>query len=385
MRRYEEEESPEDIQSNRLGVQNGIDRNPFVSGMARLNWTMALRASNKLRMRRQHSGVDSTLRNDTKVVMFWTSNPTSMWWGTTREGSALFQRCERPCVMTRNKSRITEASVVAFFHVDKRPLWPEVRFDNQSYVHFLNERPGPHHNSLTEYNGRINITWCSRRDADVPAHPVVVPKDTRHRTETYAPRIPLTSKNKSVVWPVSHCNADSKRDIYAHELSKHIGVDIYGKCGTLTCPRSTSCMGYFEQTYKFYLSFENKICKDYITEKFYGLARYEMIPIVMGGGDYDDAAPPHSFINVRDYDSPAELAKYLRVLEQDEEEYYSYFAWKSIYWIVNSNLVDGTCLLCDIAHDISEWQRPARAEYYKWWFGGCDDSLVDKMRAKGNW
>ena len=325
------------------------------------------------------------ISNDPKVVMFWINGQTDMWWDTTREGAEYFERCQNSCVMTSNKTRVSEASVIAFFHVDESPVWPRVRLQNQSYVHFLNERPGPWHESMTEYNGRINITWCSRRDADVPSHPIVLPKRNRSPDKIYKRRIPLHDKKKSVIWAASNCNSSSNRDIYAHELSKHIDVDIYGKCGSLNCPKSPTCMDFFEHRYKFYLSFENRICRDYITEKFYGILDYELIPIVMGGGDYNEAGPPHSFINVRDYDSPKDLAKYLHFLANNEEEYYSYFSWKSHHWIQPANPVDDSCLLCDIAHNITAWSRPAREDYYSWWFSGCDDSLVDNMRAKGNW
>jgi Glycosyltransferase family 10 (fucosyltransferase) C-term len=70
---------------------------------------------------------------------------------------------------------------------------------------------------------------------------------------------------------VSNCNDRNGRLNYARELSKHISVDIYGECGTKTCPRATekSCFEMLKKEYKFYLAFENSNCRDYITEKFF--------------------------------------------------------------------------------------------------------------------
>jgi glycoprotein 3-alpha-L-fucosyltransferase len=74
-----------------------------------------------------------------------------------------------------------------------------------------------------------------------------------------------------VAWFVTNCNDHNGRKQYAHELQKHIPVDIYGACGTKNCPRSTAnkCFDMLDRDYKFYLAFENSNCKDYITEKLF--------------------------------------------------------------------------------------------------------------------
>ena len=51
------------------------------------------------------------------------------------------------------------------------------------------------------------------------------------------------------------------------------------------------------ETYKFYLSFENSICKGYITEKFFNAMDQNVLTVAYGGGDYDAVAPPHSFVD----------------------------------------------------------------------------------------
>ncbi len=59
-----------------------------------------------------------------------------------------------------------------------------------------------------------------------------------------------------------------------------------------------------EANYKFYLSFENSYCRDYITEKFWKVLKYQVVPIVMGAGDYSLYAPKKSYINVEVNQNP---------------------------------------------------------------------------------
>ena len=329
--------------------------------------------------------VDVLNQTNRPVIMFWSSVPKDNWYGRAHEGTNYFKSCQFRCELTRNRSRIDEATLVVFASSDHEPEWPKVRFQNQTYLHFLCERPGPWHEWLRQYDGKINLTWNYRRDADISMHPAV------HKLEistNYTIRVPLSRRNKSVVWAVSHCKASSQRDVYVHELAKYIGVDIYGHCGSLICSRDDKrkCMHMFKRTYKFYLSFENRICQDYITEKLFDPLKYEMIPIVLGGGDYKSAAPPHSYIDVRDFDSPKDLATYLHHLEAHEEEYNAYFDWIKHYYLVSKRhfVKNSPCVLCDVAHN-SSLARPAHDDYYNWWFSGCDDSLVDNMRATGKW
>ena len=49
------------------------------------------------------------------------------------------------------------------------------------------------------------------------------------------------------------------------------------------------------------MSFENSLCLDYITEKFFKALSYDIIPVVLNGANMTNIAPHHSFINVRDF------------------------------------------------------------------------------------
>ena len=55
---------------------------------------------------------------------------------------------------------------------------------------------------------------------------------------------------------------------------------------------------------RFYISFENAICADYITEKTYNALKLNTVPIVLGGVNYTSLLPPGSFINAAQFITP---------------------------------------------------------------------------------
>ena len=73
-----------------------------------------------------------------------------------------------------------------------------------------------------------------------------------------------------VAWIVSHCNAVNNRDEYVAELKKTgVEVDIFGNCGENIYHLNGTQIKDLITRYKFFLSFENSLCKDYITEKIF--------------------------------------------------------------------------------------------------------------------
>lgn len=77
-------------------------------------------------------------------------------------------------------------------------------------------------------------------------------------------------KTKMAAWFVSNCVSHSKRKELVKLLQNYVDVDIYGDCGTKKCPRKQEedCRKMAATKYKFYLSFENSLCLDYVTEKY---------------------------------------------------------------------------------------------------------------------
>ena len=93
---------------------------------------------------------------------------------------------------------------------------------------------------------------------------------------------------------ISNCGGSSKRLEYIKELQKYVQVDVYGACGTKKCPdahrngtKQKDCRAILADQYKFFLSFENSLCRDYISEKFFSTIVFNTVPVVHGGGQYD--------------------------------------------------------------------------------------------------
>lgn len=112
-----------------------------------------------------------------------------------------------------------------------------------------------------------------------------------------------------------------------------------------------------EQNYKFYLSFENSFCKDYVTEKLFNILQKNVVPIVYGAVDYDVIAPPHSVIDVTKFKTVKDLVEYLEFLDKNPKEYLKYFEWKKSY-VVDVSLEPALCKLCQ------KLNEPRKTHFY---------------------
>ena len=165
------------------------------------------------------------------------------------------------------------------------------------------------------------------------------------------------------------CFLQARREKYVKQMKKLVDVDVYGKCGKLKCSRAneTECYVNLEKNYKFYLSFENSVCVDYVTEKFFNVLKYQVLPVTYSGADFTEIAPPHSYINTLDFDSVSDLSKYLLKVDKDDELYASYFWWKEFYEVRNTktDLSQSFCDLCKALH--SPLPDKIYSDLTKWW------------------
>ena len=133
-------------------------------------------------------------------------------------------------------------------------------------------------------------------------------------------------------------------------------IDIFGECGDLTLidknGKDHRDAGYqiLAKEYKFYLSLENSLCTEYVTEKFFNALRYGILPIT-NSKDMRKIAPPHSYIDINHFNSPEDLMKYLEKLSQNEELYNSYFWWNEFYSVKVDSDIQTQCKFCDILNN----------------------------------
>ena len=173
------------------------------------------------------------------------------------------------CNITSDNDLTKTADAVVF--IGTMPV-PKRQRDvhHQVWIYYMLESPqNTYENSLSN---KVNWTATYRRDSTLVApYEKFVPFEDVKDLPKRANRNYAAGKTKMVAWFVSNCSPNNGRDEYAKELARHVEVDIYGSCGRKKCPKAneTRCDSILSSTYKFYLSFENSNCQDYITEKFY--------------------------------------------------------------------------------------------------------------------
>lgn len=120
------------------------------------------------------------------------------------------------------------------------------------------------------------------------------------------------------------------------------------------------------RNYRFYLSFENSLCPDYVTEKLYRALAHDTVPVVFGGADYSYYLPAGSYVDAREFKSPKHLADYLKKVMADDELYLSYFRWRRRFFVDPAPL-DGWCQLCQLTVD--DPKQKIYDDVAAWWAG----------------
>ncbi|CAI2729718.1 unnamed protein product [Schistosoma spindalis] len=302
------------------------------------------------------------------------------------------------CVLHKTKWRSYYAEMV----IITNGHFPNVK-NHQNQVWLAYHYEAPPHSRLNKLLGeKINFTATYRLDSTIhlPYGKVIENLEYNQKLNdssgississinsnsignSFKPRNISALKKKTVAWIVSNCHPESPRNLYAYELSKYITVDIYGKCSQRKC-QDSKCHKMLKEQYKFYLSFENSLCQDYITEKFFRNALMnDVIPVVMGASieEYKSVAPPNSFIHVDQFSSPRQLAEYLHYLDKNHTAFNEYFIWQN-KWRVLLFPERPECDFCLLANALPSLKPSWYIDINSWFDRSCQGR---KLKWKGN-
>ncbi|XP_030056999.1 alpha-(1,3)-fucosyltransferase 9 [Microcaecilia unicolor] len=230
------------------------------------------------------------------------------------------------CHLTDDHRLYKHADAVIIHHQDvmyvKGKLPQAPRPPNQWWVWFNLESPSYTPN-MDMLDNLFNLTMTYRYDSDI-VRPYGWLEVLKEPQDFIIPK-----KSKLVAWAISNWNPNTQRVKYYEELKKHIPIDIFGKKHQ---PLHWDNLISTISMYKFYLSFENSVHVDYITEKLWNNALLSgAVPIVSGPPreNYERFLPRDSFIHISDFPSAKEMAAYLLELDANNEKYQHYFQWRS--------------------------------------------------------
>ncbi|XP_033727912.1 glycoprotein 3-alpha-L-fucosyltransferase A-like [Pecten maximus] len=274
-----------------------------------------------------------------------------------------FKFCKHKCYLTYGISSY-ETSHVVLFHgptLGSYVTSPPTKYPGQIWILHGKESPVNYVGSLKTWRRVFNWTMTYRRDSDIIAvNGIFMPK-----TDNLQPRNKtglFKSKIKSIAWFASNCHTNSKREHYVDTLRSLMDVTVYGKCGKEKCARTKdkTCMVILKNDYKFYLSFENSLCLDYITEKSFKVYRHNsyVIPVTMGLEKHQYAMylPPKSFIDTADFPSVHSLVNKLQTITENKLIFDTYFEWENDY---TSDIYTPQefCQLCERLHNEDKYRK----------------------------
>jgi alpha-1,3-fucosyltransferase len=109
--------------------------------------------------------------------------------------------------------------------------------------------------------------------------------------------------------------------------------------------------------------------------------RYNVVPVVYGGAYYSNFAPPKSYINALEFDTPKDLAKYLIKLSHNVSEYKKYFDWKRQYRVIQPK----QRIICDLCEILNGYHKTTY-KISKWYsIDKCPlQRQLDKQKRNGD-
>ena len=328
--------------------------------------------------------VETEKKISNKTILIW--NPfyekKNWWFGNIGTEPFHTSRCPiNTCVITKDKALQKKADAI-LFHLRNTPFGTIPKEHPPDQVWILMSMESPQHTrhgrTLRRFDHVFNWTASYKTSSDIyNMFGYKIPLPNTNDALRRPMRNMAEGKTKMALQLVSHCGTYNRRQRVVEALKKYIHVDVLGKCGQKhPCKRNgekeTPCIKNFYKRYKFYLGFENSLCKEYFTEKLWRGLHNNMLPILYGAPmeDYLKVAPPDSFLHLDNFTTIEELARYIRRLDANDEEYNKYFEWKSKYTIQYTEFEQFVCSVCAKLHTDPLVRKSVALS--KWWDAQTD-------------
>jgi hypothetical protein len=247
------------------------------------------------------------------------------------------------CEISRNWSYLKDSDLVLVQtgYYMNRSDFPPKNMSSKTRLVYLTAESMVHTYSpfFKKLNGVFNLTATFKFDSDFVSMYYSKIGFKWQLNKTFDPNHDFLSGKTNLAYILlSNCYSHSNRYVLIKEMRKYAPIGMIGKCNNISCNitnenqynfnHSRECRRKMSPKYMFMLAFENSLCEDYITEKFYDSLLFDIVPVVYGAGDYTKWIPKSAYIDVRDFKSVPDLVNYMLYLSKNATAYNSYFSWK---------------------------------------------------------
>ena len=302
-----------------------------------------------------------TTTNRPMQIMFYNPAKYQRSRNINKHSHFSFNTCKISSCVLHFGRKITSSDAVIFSSwMDQRAtkrcgqVWIVLQMESPQMHNYLYRRQAP-----IWLTNKINWTMTYSKNADIylPYGRMRKVQKPKRQVRDYF-RIAST-KTMDAIWIVSHCETYSRREDYVAILKQYISVDILGACGKKWhCGQRNihdNCFDALNTTYRYYLAFENSICQEYITEKFFENYKYNVIQVVRAdkSSKLTIDISSKAYVNTNDFQNAHQLGKYLKNLSANPEMYATMLQHKDNYEVVpyEELFQDAACEICRRLHD----------------------------------
>ena len=327
--------------------------------------------------------------HDQNLILFYGIK----WWESAiLKNYDVFQNCSRRCNITTDVRRsneakvlIMQADIITDQHLPEKKdnqIWVLSEFESPQNMKAHN-RPLVRRDILKRYRRMFNWTMGYRRDADfVVSHGRF--KVRGKKNDDYQVHLDelMKTKTKLSIWFNSHCPTIGLREKVGEVLKKYMHLDIFGTCGKVlkACNPGVRhkesfgfskdghgrCMDFIDKEYKFFMSFENTLCLDYVTEKsMQRIMPHFIVPVVRTYVNHSLFHPPGSIVDTSKFTNAETLASFLNNIS--DGEYRAFYSWRKHYELenLNSMWLENVCRMCERSYEPEKYVR-VYDDIYSW-------------------